>query len=151
MAAAGDGRTASSSAYEGGGAGGKFRRRPFRKNQTTPYDRPPTALRNPSWLTKLVVDPATKLITSGARRFFSSIFQKRLTPAPTPLPLPPMPLPPPPEARQESKDVQQESCLKDHAGAVVATGHEVRNAACSSEDSAFSELEQLLKQKTFSR
>ncbi|KAG5607776.1 hypothetical protein H5410_029268 [Solanum commersonii] len=151
MAAAGDGRTANSSAYEGGGAGGKFRRRPFRKNQTTPYDRPPTALRNPSWLTKLVVDPATKLITSGARRFFSSIFQKRLTPAPTPLPLPPMPLPPPPEARQESKDVQQESCLKDHAGAVVATGHEVRNAACSSEDSAFSELEQLLKQKTFSR
>ncbi|XP_049354914.1 nuclear pore complex protein NUP1-like isoform X1 [Solanum verrucosum] len=151
MAAAGDGRTASSSAYEGGGAGGKFRRRPFRKNQTTPYDRPPTALRNPSWLTKLVVDPATKLITSGARRFFSSIFQKRLTPAPTPLPLPPMPLPPPPEARQESKDVQQESCLKDHAGAVVATGHEVRNAACSSDDSAFSELEQLLKQKTFSR
>ncbi|KAK6790337.1 hypothetical protein RDI58_014137 [Solanum bulbocastanum] len=151
MAAAGDGRTASSSAYEGGGAGGKFRRRPFRKNQTTPYDRPPTALRNPSWLTKLVVDPATKLITSGARRFFSSIFQKRLTPAPTPLPLPPMPLPPPPEARQESKDVQQESCLKDHAGAVVATGHEVRNAACSSEDSAFSELEQLLKQKAFSR
>ncbi|TMW96091.1 hypothetical protein EJD97_007924 [Solanum chilense] len=151
MAAAGDGRPASSSAYEGGGAGGKFRRRPFRKNQTTPYDRPPTDLRNPSWLTKLVVDPATKLITSGARRFFSSIFQKRLTPAPTSLPLPPMPLPPPPEARQESKDVQQESCLNDHAGAVVATGHEVCKAACSSEDGAFSELEQLLKQKTFSR
>ncbi|XP_004240192.1 nuclear pore complex protein NUP1-like [Solanum lycopersicum] len=151
MAAAGDGRPASSSAYEGGGAGGKFRRRPFRKNQTTPYDRPPNDLRNPSWLTKLVVDPATKLITSGARRFFSSIFQKRLTPAPTPLPLPPMPLPPPPEARQESKDVQQESCLNDHAGPVVATGHEVCKVACSSEDGAFSEFEQLLKQKTFSR
>ncbi|XP_055811374.1 nuclear pore complex protein NUP1-like isoform X2 [Solanum dulcamara] len=151
MAAAGDGRTATSSAYEGGGAGGKFRRRPFRKNQTTPYDRPPTSLRNPSWLTKLVVDPATKLITSGARRFFSSIFHKRLSPAPKPLPLPPMPLPPPPEARQESKDVQQEPCPNDHAGAVVATGHEVSNAACSSEDSAFSELEQILKQKTFSR
>ncbi|KAJ8540321.1 hypothetical protein K7X08_030240 [Anisodus acutangulus] len=39
----------------------------------------------------------------------------------------------------------------DHAGAVVATGHEVRNAACRSKDSAFSELEQLVKQKTFSR
>ncbi|MCD7447201.1 hypothetical protein HAX54_026320 [Datura stramonium] len=151
MAAAGDGGTATSSAYEGGGAGGKFRRRPFRRNQTTPYDRPPTALRNPSWLTKLVVDPATKLITSGAQRFFSSIFQKRLPPAPTPLPLPPLPLPPPPEARQESKDVQQESCRNDHAGAVVVTEHEVHNAACSSEESAFSELEQLLKQKTFSR
>ncbi|KAK4353392.1 hypothetical protein RND71_028910 [Anisodus tanguticus] len=111
-----------------------------------------TALRNPSWLTKLVVDPATKLITSGARRFFSSIFQKRITAAaPMPLPRHPMALPPPPEAMQESKDVQQESCPNDHAGAVVATGHEVHSAACSSEDSAFSELEQLLKQKTFSR
>lgn len=144
MAAAGDGRTATSSAYEGGGAGGKFRRRPFGRNKTTPYDRPPTSLRNPSWLTKLFIDPATKLITSGARRFFTSIFQKRLTPAPTPLP-------PRPEARQESKNVQQESCPNDHAGAVVATGHEVCNAAFSSEDSAFSELERLLKQKTFSR
>ncbi|XP_059317599.1 nuclear pore complex protein NUP1-like isoform X2 [Lycium ferocissimum] len=148
MAAAGDGGTATSSAYEsgggGGGAGGKFKRRPFRKNQSTPYDRPSTALRNPSWLTKLVVDPATKLITSSAKRFFSSIFQKRLTAAPTPLPRHP-------EARQEPKDVQQESCPNDHAGAVVVTGHEVFNAACSTEDSAFSELEQLLKQKTFSR
>ncbi|XP_075081679.1 nuclear pore complex protein NUP1-like [Nicotiana tabacum] len=143
MAAAGSGGTTTSSAYEGtgGGAGGKFRKRPFLKKQTTPYDRPPTALRNPSWLTKLFVDPATKLITSGAQRFFSSLFRKRLLPAPTPLPLPP------PEARQEPVDLQQESCPNDHAGAVVVTGHEI----CNSEGSAFSELEQLLKQKTFTR
>ncbi|XP_016437971.2 nuclear pore complex protein NUP1 isoform X1 [Nicotiana tabacum] len=147
MAAAGSGGTATSSAHEGagGGAGGKFRKRPFLKNQTTPYDRPPTALRNPSWLTKLVVDPATKLITSGAQRFFSSLFRKRLLPPPTPLPLPP------PEARQEPEDLQQGSCPNDHAGAVVVTGHEICNAVCSSEGSAFSELEQLLKQKTFTR
>ncbi|CAN4105874.1 unnamed protein product [Withania somnifera] len=155
MAAAGDGGpAATSSAYETGGAGGKFRRRPFRRNQkTTPYDRPVTALRNPSWLTKLIFDPATKLISTGAQRFLSSIFRKRLLSASTPLPLPPMPLPPPPEARQELKDVQQESCPNpnDHSGAVVANGHEVCNTACSSEDSAFSELEHLIKHKTFSR
>ncbi|XP_009760222.1 nuclear pore complex protein NUP1-like [Nicotiana sylvestris] len=147
MAAAGSGGTTTSSAYEvtGGGAGGKFRKRPFLKKQTNPYDRPPTALRNPSWLTKLFVDPATKLITSGAQRFFSSLFRKRLLPAPTPLPLPP------PEARQEPVDLQQESCPNDHAGAVVVTGHEICNSVCSSEGSAFSELEQLLKQKTFTR
>nr|BAO49708.1 nuclear pore complex protein Nup136d [Nicotiana benthamiana] len=147
MAAFGGGGTTTSSAYEGagGGAGGKFRKRPFLKKQTTPYDRPPTALRDPSWLTKLVVDPATKLITSGAQRFFSSLFRKRLLPAPTPLPLPP------PEARQEPEDLQQESCPNDHAGAVVVTGHEICTSVCSSEGSAFSELEQLLKQKTFTR
>ncbi|OMO52489.1 hypothetical protein COLO4_37176 [Corchorus olitorius] len=39
-----------SNPYDGGlGAGGKFRKWPFRRTtQTTPYDRPPTALRNPS-------------------------------------------------------------------------------------------------------
>ncbi|PHT82511.1 hypothetical protein T459_15526 [Capsicum annuum] len=57
----------------------------------------------------------------------------------------------PPEVRQESKDVQQESCPNDYAGAAIASGHEICNIACSSEGSAFSELEQLLKQKTFSR
>ncbi|KAM3345374.1 nuclear pore complex protein NUP1 [Capsicum galapagoense] len=138
--------TASSSGYENGGAGGKFRRRPFSRNgKTTPYDRPLTALRSPSWVKKLVLDPATKLISYGAQRFFSSIFQKRILP-PTP-----MLLASPPEVRQESKDVQQESCPNDYAGAAIASGHEICNIACSSEGSAFSELEQLLKQKTFSR
>ncbi|PHT60408.1 hypothetical protein CQW23_02771 [Capsicum baccatum] len=81
--------TASSSGYENDGVGGKFRRWPFSRNgKTTPYDRPLTALRSRSWVKKLVLDPATKLISYGAQR---------------------------------------------------------------SEGSAFSELEQLLKQKTFSR
>ncbi|OMO62992.1 hypothetical protein COLO4_32784 [Corchorus olitorius] len=82
-----------SNAYDGGlGAGGKFRKRPFRRTtQTTPYDRPPTAIRNPSggggrngWLSKLV-DPAQRLITSSAHRLFASVFRKRL-PAPPPHP-----------------------------------------------------------------
>jgi len=74
----------------GAGTGGKFRKRPFRRAQTTPYDRPATALR-PSqaaaekngWLSKLV-DPASKLITYGAHKLFSSVFRKRLLPPPHP-------------------------------------------------------------------
>ncbi|KAM3302753.1 hypothetical protein P3S67_013783 [Capsicum chacoense] len=129
-----------------GGAGGKFMRWPFSRNEKMmPYDRPLTALRSPSWVKKLVLDPATKIISYGAQWFFSSIFQKQILP-PTP-----MLLASPLEVRQESKDVQQESCPNDHAGAAIASGHEICNIACSSEGSAFSELEQLLKQKTFSR
>ncbi|MCD9645868.1 hypothetical protein HAX54_035178 [Datura stramonium] len=148
MSTAGDGTAASASAgaYEGGGAGGKFRKRPLRRNQATPYDRPPTALRNPSWLTKLVVDPASKLITSGAQRLFSSIFSKRLPPPPTPLPPPT-----PPGPSQESQKLPQESCPNEYAGALVVAGEGGDNDACSSGDGAFSELEQLLKQKTFTR
>ncbi|KAK4708092.1 hypothetical protein R3W88_029017 [Solanum pinnatisectum] len=146
MSTAGDGTAASAGAYEGGGAGGKFSKRPLRRNQTTPYDRPPTALRNPSWLTKLVVDPASKLITSGAHRFFSSIFSKRLPPPPPPTPLPP---PPPPGPSQESQNLPQESRPNEYAGALVLAGQ--GGDACSSGDGAFSELEQLLKQKTFTR
>ncbi|GAU16939.1 hypothetical protein TSUD_36970 [Trifolium subterraneum] len=75
--------------YEGG-TGGKFRKRPLRKTQTTPYDRPPIALRNPNrnnngWLSK-IVDPAHRLITNGAHSFFSSLLRKRLPPPP---PVPP--------------------------------------------------------------
>ncbi|CAN4114467.1 unnamed protein product [Withania somnifera] len=135
-------------AYEGaGGSGGKFRKRPLRRNQTTPYDRPPTAVRNPSWLTKLVVDPASKLITSGAQRFFSSLFSKSLPPPPTTTPSPP----PPPRPSQESQDLPQDSCPNEYAGALVVAGQGGGNDACSSAVAAFSELEQLLKQKTFTR
>lgn len=102
MATAGGGATtntdAISSSYNGGGGegvGGKFRKRPFRRaHHTTPYDRPLTGLRgittgatnnnNSSWLNKLVVDPASKLISYGAHRFFASVFRKRLPPPPQP-------------------------------------------------------------------
>ncbi|KAJ8526333.1 hypothetical protein K7X08_028810 [Anisodus acutangulus] len=133
-------------AYEGG-AGGKFRKRLLRRNQTTPYDRPPTALRNPSWLTKVVVDPASKLLAFGAQRFFSSIFRKRLPPPSTPLSL----SPPPPGPSQEPQNLPQESRPNEYAGALVVAGQGGDVDACSSGDGAFSELEQLLKQKTFTR
>nr|BAO49705.1 nuclear pore complex protein Nup136a [Nicotiana benthamiana] len=146
MATAGEGTAAAAAAAAYEGAGGKFRKRPLRRNQNnTPYDRPPTTLRNSSWLSKLVVDPASKLITSGAQRFFSSIFQKRLPSPPTPLP----PLPPGPS--QESKDLPQESCPNEYTGALVVAGQGDDNAACSLGVGTFSELEQLLKQKTFTR
>ncbi|RVW78766.1 Nuclear pore complex protein NUP1 [Vitis vinifera] len=80
--------TAGEGSYEVGG-GGKFRKRPFRRPQTTPYDRPPNSLRNTrnGWLSK-VVDPASRLITASAHRFFDSVFRRRLPPPPFPVPSP---------------------------------------------------------------
>ncbi|GFZ05984.1 nuclear pore complex protein [Actinidia rufa] len=131
--------------YEGGGGGGgKFRKRPFRKPQATPYDRPPTALRNrrtDGWLSK-IVDPASKLISATAHLFFSSLSRKRLPPAPPR---------PPPEANQESRERFHEA-VPDHPpevqGPAINDGGKVTN---SSSSSGLSELEQILKQKTFTR
>ncbi|CAH9146762.1 unnamed protein product [Cuscuta epithymum] len=140
--------TTPSAAYEAGGAGGKFRKKPFRRAQATPYDRPPTSLRNPSWLSKLVVDPASKLINAGARRFFGSLFHKALPPPPA---LPAISALQLPETQQDSRNVHQASGPNSHDGVL---NHEIQkrvDAANNVEGSAFSELEQLLKQKTFSR
>lgn len=73
-----------------GGIGGKFRRRPLGRPPATPYDRPPAALRggggrfreSGGWISRLV-DPASRLIASGASKLFSSVFQKRLTAPPS--------------------------------------------------------------------
>ncbi|URD87957.1 WD domain, G-beta repeat [Musa troglodytarum] len=83
-------------AYEGGGGiGGKFPKRPFRRAPATPYERPPAAVRpargHPAetrgngWLSKLV-DPASRIIARSASRLFSSVFQKRLGPPPAAAP-----------------------------------------------------------------
>ncbi|XP_071725192.1 nuclear pore complex protein NUP1-like [Rutidosis leptorrhynchoides] len=79
-------------AYESESGGfGKFRKKTNRRShQSTPYDRPPTAIRNSlpnnvsrSWFSR-IVDPTQRLITSSAHWFFDSV-RKRL-PAPiTPL------------------------------------------------------------------
>ncbi|CAJ1968001.1 unnamed protein product [Sphenostylis stenocarpa] len=170
--------------YEGGGGGfGKFRKRPFRKTQTTPYDRPPTALRNPNrnngWFSKLV-DPAQRLIASSAHKLFGSVFRKRL----------PAPPPPPPqqqqgkrfyprgewelgvlsaqeargmgwamlnnagrEAVQEVRDHSQETTLivaNESSGKQLVVGETSVRVNCSDGDE-ITELEKLLKQKTFTR
>ncbi|KAL2500717.1 Nuclear pore complex protein [Forsythia ovata] len=66
--------------YEGRGAGGKFRKPPARKPPPTPYARPPPQTPNNhngggGWLSK-IVDPACRLITSGATRIFPTFFSK---------------------------------------------------------------------------
>ncbi|KAI7726324.1 hypothetical protein M8C21_008122 [Ambrosia artemisiifolia] len=71
----------------GTGAGGKFRKPP-RKRPSTPYDRPPPSTTNNNqshasqdsggggWLSKLVVNPARRLIVGGATRILPSFFSK---------------------------------------------------------------------------
>ncbi|XP_020230837.1 nuclear pore complex protein NUP1 isoform X2 [Cajanus cajan] len=132
-------------AYEGGGGFGKFRKRPLRKTPTTPYDRPPTALRNPNrnngWFSKLV-DPAQRLIASSANRIFASVFRKRL------------PAPPPPQAVQEVRDLHQETALivaNESSGKQHAVAGETSVQINSSDGHELTELEKLLKQKTFTR
>ncbi|KAK1420977.1 hypothetical protein QVD17_22987 [Tagetes erecta] len=69
------------------GAGGKFRKPPVsRKRPSTPYDRPSLSAANnksnepqsdgDSWLSKLVVNPARRLIVSGATRMLPSFFSR---------------------------------------------------------------------------
>ncbi|KAA8539058.1 hypothetical protein F0562_025750 [Nyssa sinensis] len=130
--------------YErGGGAGGKFRKRPFRRPQTTPYDRPPTSLGNPrnGWLSKLV-DPASKLISASAHMFFSS-FRKRL-------------LPPPQPPSGLGSGPNQEPGYKvevptNPPGAQEFSANDGSNPSNGSDSSGISELEKMLKQKTFTR
>ncbi|KAK2966216.1 hypothetical protein RJ640_010033 [Escallonia rubra] len=61
------------------GAGGKFAKPPARKPPATPYDRPLVSQsaggRDGGWLSKLV-DPARRLISSGATRMLPSIFSR---------------------------------------------------------------------------
>ncbi|XVE68569.1 hypothetical protein DITRI_Ditri09bG0078700 [Diplodiscus trichospermus] len=141
-----------SNPYDGGlGAGGKFRKRPFKRTtQTTPYNRPPTAIRNPSgsgdrngWLSKLV-DPAQRLITSSAHRFFASVFRKRL---------PPPPQVPESDTNQEAREnppVATSKCTQDphvEQGAFM----QCENPGNVPDEGGVAELEKILKQKTFTR
>ncbi|KAI3848563.1 hypothetical protein MKX03_011259 [Papaver bracteatum] len=72
-----------SKGFYGGGVGGKLRKPPVRKSQSTPYARPPQqpqalARKNGGgWLSKLV-DPATRIITGGVTRILPSAFSNAL-------------------------------------------------------------------------
>ncbi|XP_022742024.1 nuclear pore complex protein NUP1-like isoform X2 [Durio zibethinus] len=142
-----------SNPYDGElGVGGKFRKRPFwRTTHTTPYDRPPTSIMNPTitgdrngWLSKLV-DPAQRLITYSAHMLFASVFRKRLPPPP----------PPPPQA-PESETNQE---VRENPPAATSTNPSVVQGAdmgCEdpsnhTDEGGVAELEKILKQKTFTR
>ncbi|KDP29495.1 hypothetical protein JCGZ_19334 [Jatropha curcas] len=149
MAAA---RERKDNSYDDGGGFGKFRKRPFRRAHATPYDRPSSAIRNPSlasnsnnnngWLSKLV-DPAQRLITSSAHKLFASVFRKRLPPPP--------PQPPEPEANGGALDRPLEAVPKDPPGTRRSTTDVIHNSGSSSDGSGLTELELILKQKTFTR
>ncbi|XP_024970131.1 nuclear pore complex protein NUP1-like isoform X1 [Cynara cardunculus var. scolymus] len=139
MATSGDGMAP----YQGGGLGGKFRKRPIRRSaQGTPYDRPPTALRNnsPSLFAKLV-DPASRLIYAGADRLFG-VFRKRL---------PSIAARRPPETSEEPRNGLQEAGPNISTGVSEPSTDKGRNLSTISAAPQISELENMLKQKTFTR
>ncbi|XP_010543627.1 PREDICTED: nuclear pore complex protein NUP1 isoform X2 [Tarenaya hassleriana] len=151
---------------DGLGAGGKFRKRPSRRPQTTPYDRPPISVRTPGlaggggrengngggWISRLV-DPAQRLITYSAHRLFASVFRKRLPQGDAPLLLQ--------QQQQVPENVNLEMEGGDSKGVQTLPN---KNEMIQVEDTSafvdrssmrikdgFTDLEQILKQKTFTR
>ncbi|KAI4384097.1 hypothetical protein MLD38_009864 [Melastoma candidum] len=142
----------------GGGAGGKFRKKPYRRSAAaTPYDRPPSSVRNfPGFLSGLgqgsgagndgwlrrIVDPAQRLIAAGAHKLFASVFQKRLTQPPPPQP---------PEKVQEALENQQEPVPTRPSREHQETISKVEKSAPSIGDGSLVNLEKILTQRTFSK
>ncbi|XP_031373559.1 nuclear pore complex protein NUP1 isoform X1 [Punica granatum] len=144
-----------SNPYGGLGAGGKFRKKPFRRPQSTPYDRP--QIRNPTivpgangngWLRKLM-DPAHKLLASTAQRFYASLFRKRLTQAPPS----PLPLLHPPENKLEAGDKNEAAIplnvSKEQEAA--SDGHQKPIVSSVPGEGSSMDFEEILRQKTFTR
>ncbi|KAK8954717.1 hypothetical protein KSP39_PZI002865 [Platanthera zijinensis] len=135
--------------YEGG-SGGKFRRQSFRRPATTPYDRPPSAARGMrrletdaisgrGWLWKLV-DPASRFIAGSTSRIFSTMFRKRLL-APTKV-----------QGLEQNTSVKLYVPDAIDAPTELALIQEVgHNQSKNFETSEMSEIEQLLKQKKYTR
>ncbi|KAJ4954044.1 hypothetical protein NE237_030876 [Protea cynaroides] len=162
------------------GAGGKFRKPPPRKRPTTPYARPANQntytfqKREGGWLSKLL-DPASRLLSGGATRFFPSLFSR--TPAVIASPTPsetedsgvkqdageedPKPnsevgpgtlLSPPSKSILVSVSKEGGSTDEVHRSKCVSqVGHVRDKLGTSSDGSQLSEIEQLMKGKTFSR
>lgn len=144
--------------YEGGGAGGKLRTSRSARRSSTPYDRPQTgrhasaAVRaaaaaadnrrsGSTWFSR-IVDPASRLITQSAVQWFSSVFKKN-TPAL-------------PSAAAEVEEIQEDSLHEVPEEAVenakvIAQDREATPTNKQRSEPEFTEVEQLLKNKTFSR
>ncbi|XP_020268410.1 nuclear pore complex protein NUP1-like isoform X2 [Asparagus officinalis] len=147
------------------GVGGKFRKRPFRRAPTTPYDRPQPATRrgnpnpnpnsigsNDGWISK-IVNPASRIIAGSAAKIFSSVFQKRLT-------APPARSPPEenllsacgaPETMQKLSDKAPEQGVHIVQNAANLCDTDITQQKALSGTDGFFELEQRLKQKVFTR
>ncbi|KAL8241530.1 hypothetical protein R6Q59_014884 [Mikania micrantha] len=133
--------------YQSGGAGGKLRKRPNRRSApATPYDRPFTALRNnnTSLFAKLV-DPASRLIYAGADKLFG-VFRKRLPAIQAPCHSGTSE-----EPRNESQEAVPNPVSKNSPIVVEPSTTEGGNVASILGTTDISDLENMLKQKTFTR
>ncbi|KAB1199404.1 hypothetical protein CJ030_MR0G024301 [Morella rubra] len=170
-----DGQTTSSGPNGVGderGAGGKARKPPSRKPTSTPYSRPPPSQSQDQaggrrWLSKLV-DPAYRLLSSGATRILPSLFSK-----PTSVHALPS------SASQDRQNLHaevEEDGVPDHAKSTLNHGpsrstmvagpsrsadrlkscsdcddHKLEQKADLSDDIRLSEIEKLMKERKFSR
>ncbi|KAI0495045.1 hypothetical protein KFK09_025192 [Dendrobium nobile] len=147
-----------------GGTGGKFRKRPLRRVSSTPYDRPPLAARGicvpPSeteaggsrWFSKLV-DPTSRVIIRSASRLFS-VFGKGLAAPPgeninviEEVPE----VKSSPESREQGENPVDVGLLINYDASDRSEKELISEQGLISSTDAFFELEQLLKQKRFSR
>uniref|UniRef100_A0A2P2INK7 Uncharacterized protein MANES_14G133500 n=1 Tax=Rhizophora mucronata TaxID=61149 RepID=A0A2P2INK7_RHIMU len=161
-------RTASLVAEERG-AGGKFRKALLRKPPAKPYDRPPPRQQQRGrWLSKLV-DPAFRLISGGANLVFPSFFSKSSTVDALPVAIPDNDRDNLKAEAKQNVDCGDGISTVDHmvsqstgiAGASRVPdglqsssgfkGHEQQQKLAMSDHDSLSEIEQLIKDKTFSR
>ncbi|KAM2069268.1 hypothetical protein FF1_000807 [Malus domestica] len=98
---------------------------------------------NDGWLSKLV-DPAQRLISSGAHRLFSSVFRKRL----------PLPQSPSTGVNHEAKMKGKEEVTVDLPGVlkgIIGQCSGPSHPSTTGDEGELTELEQILEQKTFTR
>ncbi|KAH1057323.1 hypothetical protein J1N35_035388 [Gossypium stocksii] len=151
------------------GAGGKLRRPPPRRPPTTPYARPQQNQSLRGRLLSKLVDPACRLIASGASRILPSLFLKPLNNDSLP--------PPEPQAHvlletgeldediEEHTNEEDQSCystfvVSETAGTIGTTDGPKAGSGIAERrkgnqddirDDGLSEIEKLMKGKTFSR
>ncbi|MCL7047236.1 hypothetical protein MKW94_005610 [Papaver nudicaule] len=155
----------SKGSYGGGGVGGKLRKTPLRKPQSTPYARPPQTQQvqarrhGGGWLSKLV-DPASRIITGGATRILPSFISDALFGDPH------FDHHSGPEVNQDASDENPED-TSNISGSLEGEGSPAEadrsksgsdddlsvgiKLGSSSDGISFSDIEKKLKESTFSR
>ncbi|KAF9595467.1 hypothetical protein IFM89_000385 [Coptis chinensis] len=121
--------TAGETSYQGG-VGGKFRKNEQNRNKSsTPYDRNTNRNRKKGLISS-VLDTSSRIITSSARKFFSSVYP----PSPT-------------VENHESRDAFAGSSFGDQE----RIGNEKIELSNASDIGSVNDLEQIFKQKIFTR